>query len=383
MATLAVSQFAVMCILFLLKVGAQHSRGGMVVFAAVAAGLTPLGRLVVAAASRYGARHGAIKGRRVVALGDSRELERFGEPDFLQFGIEEIARIAIGSGSNGVALSESDRARIVHAIDVARQLRAAEFSLFVPWSSDRALSEVCGLLRNSPLPVRLYPDRRIRDVLARQTECGFDERYSVTVQRAPMTARERAVKRATDLVLATTALVALAPLLLLTSLLIRFDSPGPAIFRQRRCGFDNREFVIFKFRTMTVLEDGDSIVQAKPGDRRVTRFGRFLRRWSIDELPQLINVIRGDMSLVGPRPHAIAHDDEYKARVNNYALRHHVKPGLTGAAQVMGLRGETRRLSEMERRVERDLWYIDNWSLTLDLKLIAKTCVTLLRFEAY
>jgi lipopolysaccharide/colanic/teichoic acid biosynthesis glycosyltransferase len=131
------------------------------------------------------------------------------------------------------------------------------------------------------------------------------------------------------------------------------------------------------------LEDGDSIVQAKPDDARVTRIGKFLRRSSLDELPQLINVVRGDMSLVGPRPHAIAHDDEYKARINNYALRHNVKPGLTGAAQVMGLRGETQRLSEMERRVERDLWYIDNWSLTLDLKLIAKTCVTLFRFEAY
>jgi undecaprenyl-phosphate galactose phosphotransferase/putative colanic acid biosynthesis UDP-glucose lipid carrier transferase len=382
-ATLAVSLFAASCILFLLKVGAQQSRGGMVVFAALAAALTPLGRLVVAAALRKGVRCGAIRGRRVVALGDATELARFGEPDFLQFGIEEIARIAIGSGSNGAALSENDRARIVHAIDVARQLRAAEFSLFMPWTHARALAEVCELLRNSPLPVRLYPDQRIRDVLARQAECGFDERFTVTVQRSPMSVRERALKRATDLVLATSALVAFAPLLLLTSLLVRIDSPGPVIFRQRRCGFDNREFVIFKFRTMTVLEDGDSIVQAKPDDARVTRIGKFLRRSSLDELPQLINVVRGDMSLVGPRPHAIAHDDEYKARINNYALRHNVKPGLTGAAQVMGLRGETQRLSEMERRVERDLWYIDNWSLTLDLKLIAKTCVTLFRFEAY
>ena len=128
---------------------------------------------------------------------------------------------------------------------------------------------------------------------------------------------------------------------------------------------------------MTVLEDGNSIVQAKPGDARVTRVGKFLRRSSIDELPQLLNVIRGDMSLVGPRPHAIAHDDEFKARISNYALRHHVKPGLTGAAQVAGLRGETERLSQMEQRVERDLWYINNWSLTLDLKLMAMTCVAL------
>jgi undecaprenyl-phosphate galactose phosphotransferase/putative colanic acid biosynthesis UDP-glucose lipid carrier transferase len=140
---------------------------------------------------------------------------------------------------------------------------------------------------------------------------------------------------------------------------------------------------MFKFRTMTVLEDSGPIVQAKRADDRVTRVGRILRRTSIDELPQLLNVIHGDMSLVGPRPHAIAHDDEYKACINNYALRHHVKPGLTGAAQVRGLRGETRRLSQMEQRVERDLWYINNWSLTLDLKIMALTCVALLRFDAY
>jgi undecaprenyl-phosphate galactose phosphotransferase/putative colanic acid biosynthesis UDP-glucose lipid carrier transferase len=355
----------------------------MISFAAFAVGLTPFGRVMIGVVSRYGIRRGVFTGRRVVALGDPAELARLGEPDFQQFGIENVARIAIGGGPNGDGLSEADRARIAHAIDISRQLRAAEFALFMPWDRDRALSEVCGLLRNSPLPVRLYPDHKIWDVFRRQAERRFDQRFSVTVQRAPMSVRERALKRATDLVIATSALVALAPLLLAVSLAIRLDSRGSVIFRQRRCGFDNREFVIFKFRTMTVLEDGASIVQAKPDDRRVTRIGKFLRRTSIDELPQLLNVIRGDMSLVGPRPHAIAHDDEFKARISNYALRHHVKPGLTGAAQVSGLRGETQRLSQMEQRVERDLWYINNWSLTLDLKLMAMTCVVLLRFDAY
>jgi undecaprenyl-phosphate galactose phosphotransferase/putative colanic acid biosynthesis UDP-glucose lipid carrier transferase len=239
------------------------------------------------------------------------------------------------------------------------------------------------LLRSSPLPVRLYPDHKMRDVFRHQAERRFDQRFSITVQRAPLSGRERALKRATDFVVAMTALVVLAPFLLAISLAIRLDSRGPVIFRQRRCGFDNREFVIFKFRTMTVLEDGASIVQAKPNDRRVTRLGKFLRRWSIDELPQLLNVIRGDMSLVGPRPHAIAHDDEYKARISNYAIRHHVRPGLTGAAQVAGHRGETESLSQMEQRVEHDLWYINNWSPTLDLKLMAMTFVALFRFAAY
>jgi undecaprenyl-phosphate galactose phosphotransferase/putative colanic acid biosynthesis UDP-glucose lipid carrier transferase len=382
-ATLAVSQLAVICILFLLKVGSEYSRGAMIGFTAFAVGLTPLGRVIIGVLSRHGMRRGVFASRRVVALGDPAELARLSEPDFQRFGIENVARIAIGSDSIGCGLSEGDRSRVAEAIDISRELGAVEFALFFPWSHDRALSEVCGLLRISPLPVRLYPDHKIRDVFRHQTERRFDQRFSVTVQRAPMSGRERALKRAADLVIATTALVLLAPFLLTVSFAIRLDSRGPVIFRQRRCGFDNREFVIFKFRTMTVLEDGASVVQAKPDDGRVTRVGKLLRRTSIDELPQLLNVIRGDMSLVGPRPHAIAHDDEFKARISNYALRHHVKPGLTGAAQVAGLRGETQRLSQMEQRVERDLWYINNWSPALDLKLLAMTCVALFRFDAY
>ena len=266
-ATLVVSQLAVICILFLLKEGSEYSRGAMIVFTAFAAGLTLFGRLIVAATSRYGARRGVFAGRRVVALGDLAELERLGEADFQQFGIEHIARIAIGGGPNGAGLSDADRARIDRAIDLSRQLRAAEFALFMPWSRDRALSEICGLLRSSPLPVRLYPDQKIRDVFRRQAERRFDQRFSITVQRAPMSGGERALKRAMDLVLATTAVVLLAPFLLAVSLAIRLDSRGPIIFRQRRCGFDSREFVIFKFRTMTVLEDGASIVQAEAGRR--------------------------------------------------------------------------------------------------------------------
>ena len=141
--------------------------------------------------------------------------------------------------------------------------------------------------------------------------------------------------------------------------------------------------MIFKFRTMTVLEDAGVIAQARREDPRVTRVGRVLRRLSIDELPQLLNVLRGDMSLVGPRPHAVAHDEAYQGQIANYALRNHVKPGLTGAAQVAGLRGETGEAQDMARRVERDVWYINNWSLALDLRLLAQTTVTLLRAEVY
>jgi putative colanic acid biosynthesis UDP-glucose lipid carrier transferase len=377
------SLLALICILFLLKVGSHYSRGAMMAFAGLALALAPIGRLGLGAAARYGVRCGAIKGRQVVTIGDAAEIESLTASDLLQFGIHEVARFALVGRSVNGGLSERDRDRVAQAIEASRRMQALEFALILSWSRDRELSEVRDLLRASALPVRLYPDHNTRALFRQQRERGFDRYFSIKIQREPLGRWERLLKRTLDAVIAFLALVALAPLLALTAVLIKLDSPGPIIFRQRRCGFDNCEFVMFKFRTMTVSEDGGRIVQAQRGDQRVTRVGRVLRRTSIDELPQLINVLRGEMSVVGPRPHAMAHDDEYKARIRNYALRHHVKPGLTGAAQVAGLRGETQRLAQMERRVERDLWYINNWSLALDLKILAQTCVTLLRDEAY
>ncbi len=184
-------------------------------------------------------------------------------------------------------------------------------------------------------------------------------------------------KRTLDVTLSVVGLILLAPLLAVAVAAIAVESKGPVIFRQRRCGFDNREFKIFKFRTMTVLEDGDNVVQVKQNDERVTRVGRVLRRHSIDELPQLINVIFGEMSLVGPRPHAMAHHKIYVQLIGNYALRHHVRPGLTGMAQIRGLRGETANLVQMEQRVEQDIWYVNNWSFALDLWILARTCLVI------
>jgi exopolysaccharide biosynthesis polyprenyl glycosylphosphotransferase len=173
-------------------------------------------------------------------------------------------------------------------------------------------------------------------------------------------------------------------LLLITALLIKLDSPGPILFLQKRNGFSGHAFEIFKFRTMHVLENGGDVAQATRNDPRLTRIGRWLRRSSIDELPQLFNVLKGEMSLVGPRPHATSHNSKYEKLIANYAFRHHVKPGLTGWAQVNGHRGETRQIEQMERRVEHDLWYINNWSLSLDLKILLKTVyVTLLQRGAY
>jgi undecaprenyl-phosphate galactose phosphotransferase/putative colanic acid biosynthesis UDP-glucose lipid carrier transferase len=165
-------------------------------------------------------------------------------------------------------------------------------------------------------------------------------------------------------------------LLATTALLIKLDSPGPILFSQWRSGFNGRLFRIFKFRSMTVLEDGPVIRQATRDDPRVTRVGRWLRRTNIDELPQLFNVLRGEMSLVGPRPHAAAHDSEYERKIADYAFRFQFKPGITGWAQSNGCRGETRTLDLMSKRVEYDLWYVNNWSVWLDLRILFRTLLT-------
>jgi putative colanic acid biosynthesis UDP-glucose lipid carrier transferase len=172
-------------------------------------------------------------------------------------------------------------------------------------------------------------------------------------------------------------LIVTAPLMLLIALAVKMDSPGPVFFRQRRYGLDGRQITVYKFRTMTVLEDGSEVRQATKGDQRITRVGRILRRTSMDELPQFINVLQGRMSVVGPRPHAVAHNEIYRKLIDGYMVRHKVKPGVTGWAQVNGFRGETETVEKMQQRIEYDLAYLRNWSLRLDLMIILKTILVL------
>jgi undecaprenyl-phosphate galactose phosphotransferase/putative colanic acid biosynthesis UDP-glucose lipid carrier transferase len=202
---------------------------------------------------------------------------------------------------------------------------------------------------------------------------------AIELQRAPLSEVQRLLKRITDVIVASFGLVFFLPLMAIAAIAIKLDSPGPVVFQQIRKGFNGKQFHILKFRTMTVQENGPNVVQATRDDLRVTTIGRLLRSSSIDELPQLWNVLKGDMSLVGPRPHALAHDNYFESLLSDYAFRHHVKPGITGWAQCNGARGAMPSIEHTAERVKLDLWYINNWSLWLDLLILVKTLVEVLR----
>jgi len=204
----------------------------------------------------------------------------------------------------------------------------------------------------------------------------------VGICETPFTGTNEMVKRLSDVVLAALILVLISPVLLLIALGVKLSSPGPVIFRQRRNGLDGEEITVYKFRSMTTQDNGEHVVQARRDDPRITRFGAFLRRTSLDELPQFFNVLQGHMSIVGPRPHAVAHNEMYRELIKAYMVRHKVKPGITGWAQVNGMRGETETIEKMRVRVEYDLEYLRNWSLGLDLQIIART-VRLVLFDRH
>jgi putative colanic acid biosynthesis UDP-glucose lipid carrier transferase len=203
---------------------------------------------------------------------------------------------------------------------------------------------------------------------------------SLIIHRKPLSGLNSLMKRAEDLVIGTLMLVMLSPVMLLVAACIRAETPGPVLFRQSRQGFNNNVFTVCKFRSMVHRPEGDPEVrQATRDDKRVTRVGRVLRRTSLDELPQLFNVLRGEMSLVGPRPHAVEHNLYYASLIDDYINRHKVQPGITGWAQVNGLRGETDTLDKMKARIEFDLAYLRNWSLQLDLAIILRTVLVVLK----
>jgi putative colanic acid biosynthesis UDP-glucose lipid carrier transferase len=206
----------------------------------------------------------------------------------------------------------------------------------------------------------------------------------VTLSETPLIGMRLLQKAIEDRVLSALILIVISPILLLVALAVKLDSPGPVFFRQNRAGWSGKSFKIWKFRSMYVhKEEPGKLKQAEKNDSRITRVGAFIRKTSLDELPQIFNVLKGDMSLVGPRPHAMQHDTEYSQRIFDYFARHHIKPGITGLAQIRGLRGETKDIDQMIQRVESDIEYINNWSVWLDIKILLLTTFKLSGNSAY
>jgi len=242
----------------------------------------------------------------------------------------------------------------------------------LPMASQPRILRLLNELRDTTASIYFVPDIFVFDLIQARMD-SINGIPVVAVCETPFFGVNGMLKSISDFVFASLILILISPLLLILAAGVKLSSPGPVLFRQRRYGLDGRQITVYKFRTMTVQEDGEQIRQATRDDRRITPFGSFLRRTSLDELPQFINVLQGRMSIVGPRPHAVAHNEMYRKLINGYMVRHKVKPGITGWAQVNGLRGETDTVEKMRERIEFDLSYLRNWSLRLDMQIILKT----------
>ena len=313
------------------------------------------------------AAEGGVSARRLFLVGFEKDVQAFTERyKPWTCGMHIVAAVVL---RNGEGTLDDD---LTLAAAAARMLRPDDVFILAPWSQTEVIDACLTAFMRVPARISLGPER----VLDRFVDAHIDKVGPITslsLSGRPLNLLEITAKRLFDLVGAVCGLILLSPLFAIVALLIKLDSPGPVLFLQRRYGFNREHFRIVKFRSMTTMDDGREVKQATAGDARVTRVGRILRRYNIDELPQLLNVLRGEMSLVGPRPHALAHDQLFERRIALYARRHNVKPGITGWAQVNGLRGEIDSPEKIRRRVEHDLYYIDNWSVFFDVWIIFLT----------
>jgi putative colanic acid biosynthesis UDP-glucose lipid carrier transferase len=247
----------------------------------------------------------------------------------------------------------------------------------LPLRNIQRVTDLLDQLHDTTASIYFVPDVFVFDLVQCRTS-QIDGMPIVALCETPFQGTRGVVKALSDYVFASIVLVLVSPIMVAIAIAIKLTSRGSVIFKQRRYGLDGREIIVYKFRSMTVSEDADHVRQATRNDSRVTKVGAFLRKYSLDELPQLINVLQGRMSIVGPRPHAVAHNEEYRSLIKGYMVRHKVNPGITGLAQVMGYRGETATVDSMQKRVEYDLKYLRNWSLGLDLKIILRTFLIVL-----
>ena len=252
--------------------------------------------------------------------------------------------------------------------------------LSLPMASQPRILQLLDELKDTTASIYFVPDMFFTDLIQSHTSsvCGMPV---ISVCETPFRGADGALKRMSDIVMSILILIVILPVLVALAVAVKLSSPGPVIFKQRRYGLDGEEIVVYKFRSMTVTEDGPTIQQATKGDNRITPLGAFMRRTSLDELPQFVNVLQGRMSIVGPRPHAVAHNELYRKLIKGYMVRHKVRPGITGWAQVNGYRGETVTLDKMQGRIDYDLDYLRNWSLRLDIHIILKTIRLVLKDE--
>ncbi len=369
---------AFVAILFLTKIVDHYSRA--VILASYLAGIPviALARSAMVRTISLASKTGRITSERVFLIGREPDVMSFvsrHQPWNVGFAIVDVAFLRSNDARRISDPAAALAADLSSAVANCRMKRPDSVFIALPWSDQETIDACVDAFMNLPVAIHLTPEK-IMDRFDTPHIVRTGSLSSLRLTRSPMSMAEIALKRAFDVVAASLILIMATPLLLTVAALIRLDSPGPVLFRQRRYGFNQQAFRIFKFRTMTTTDDGTVIVQATRNDPRVTRIGRVLRRYNLDELPQLLNVVAGQMSLVGPRPHALAHDQEFERKIALYARRHNVKPGITGWAQVNGLRGETDTDEKMAKRVAFDHWYIDNWSFWLDIAILFRTVLS-------
>jgi Undecaprenyl-phosphate glucose phosphotransferase len=367
------------CVLFFINRGIGFSRAAIAT--CFSTGLATLPPLHAYLARRFGRmmddRQIWLQKIGLISLTDAEELQTFAA-DARHLGIKVVYRKALSPESTDQGQFAARCPTMIGDLQSRFERNQIDaIWIMAPFDQPSQFDDLKSVLSQIPLPVVLVPNSQAQELL-RYDHVQLGNHRGYVVQRAPLSRRERALKRCMDVIVASLALFVLAPIFLFTTLAILVESGRPVLFRQDRLGFGGRAFKILKFRSMTVEENGATVAQAVPNDSRVTRLGRILRRSSIDEIPQFINVLKGDMSIVGPRPHAVAHDHFYGRSIASYAFRRHVKPGITGWAQINGLRGNTADLARMECRVEHDLWYVNHWSPWLDLKIIVRTALVVL-----
>jgi len=357
--------------LFLFKISEDYSRGSFI-FQLLTVGIAVTGtRAITFSRLQSAIKSGLMAARRVVLIGDdgpcshfAHRLQATGILAVSSFRFPNLAQPVERGPDPALSFQTMlDSCRIKHPDDVIIIANQEHFS---------AIPSLTSKFSDLPVNIHVVPRDSI-DLLATSRIAEFGNLKTFEVSSVPLSSLDLTIKRLFDIVAASAGLILFAPLFLCTAVAIKLDSPGPVFFRQTRHGYNKQAIKVFKFRTMTTLEDGCAFRQVRRNDDRVTRVGQILRRTNIDELPQLLNVLLGQMSIVGPRPHATAHNDMFEGRILPFARRHNVKPGITGWAQVNGARGETDTLEKMQDRIEFDLHYIDNWSFLFDLKIIVMT----------